>query len=213
MLVTHPVDAAGFGLMRRFAYDEMTGRLARLRSERFVHPPGPRIADDLAAERHARSGPGPAVRARPDREHPSGVRPIVGDALGPDVHYDSLSRLVSETSRECSTGPTDPWFDGGDCPPAGPLQDYTEQFTFDLAGNVTQIRHDVGATSPSRTSPWSPGTNRIATMAIGADTYRLRLRRGRKPRPRDHVAPSRVGSRGPAPCVPTADQGRRRGPE
>jgi RHS repeat-associated protein len=123
----------GNGQMTRGAYDPVTFRLSRVRTERFspvgldYHPVGPATADrlygyDLAGNILAIQDrtPGSGVKANPAA---AGVQdPVLagllasGNALLREFCYDPLYRLTSATGRECSSIPVPrPWTDDPRC--------------------------------------------------------------------------------------------------
>ncbi|WP_156119623.1 SpvB/TcaC N-terminal domain-containing protein [Leptolyngbya sp. KIOST-1] len=165
--------AYGNGVMTRYAYDPQTFRLVRLLTSPFEHsggdsltyqPKGTAIQDlgydyDLA---------GNILRIR-DRTPGSGVHdmPLGPNALNRDFTYDPLYRLISATGRECQQMPqprpwadvATQWQDNGDCgsgfypsSPPTPNQnnapnltcEYTEEYAYDPAGNMVEMRHWTG---------------------------------------------------------------------
>jgi RHS repeat-associated protein len=112
----------GNGLMTRQAYDPVTFRIARVRTERFIlsgldyHPTGPPVEDRLYSydlfgnilEIQDRT-PGSGVLANPGalstKDHVLAGLLASGDALLRDFSYDPVYQLVSATGRECASIP------------------------------------------------------------------------------------------------------------
>ncbi|HVH12413.1 MAG TPA: hypothetical protein VM759_05145, partial [Longimicrobium sp.] len=130
--------AYGNGVMTRCAYDPRTGRLVRLRSERYVRPsawtfrPAPRAGEahvlqdvshvyDLEGNpvRVTDRTPGCGVRGNPEAaawtQTDPGLAALLasGDALVGHFTYDPLGRLLSATGREGAQGAASPrpWHD------------------------------------------------------------------------------------------------------
>lgn len=154
--------AYGNGVMTRYAYDEHTFRLTRLRSEKYVkagglhYEPDGRVFQDFAYDYDLA---GNILRIR-DRTPKCGVRnAALGiDALDREFRYDPLSRLLSATGRECKNIPQPrPWTDEPRCgfqkagqPIPNPANApdltalYTEEYYYDPAGNMLKMRHSTG---------------------------------------------------------------------
>src|SRR5262249_21772133 len=112
--------AYGNGVMTRYAYDERTFRLMRLRSERYTkpntltyHPDATlpikdRLLQDLDYEYDLAGN----IIELHDRAPGCGVINTLSgkDALNRNFDYDPLYRLISATGRECKTIPSPrPW--------------------------------------------------------------------------------------------------------
>jgi RHS repeat-associated protein len=158
--------AYGNGVMTRYAYDPETVRLVRLETNRFEHP-----GNDPLIYRHHGAAiqdfgydydlAGNILRVR-DRMPGSGVHdlPLGPDALNRDFTYDPLYRLISATGRECEQMPQPrPWEDvaaqwqqSGICGAGSANQhnapnltsEYTEEYAYDPAGNMVEMRHWTG---------------------------------------------------------------------
>lgn len=160
----------GNGTMTRYAYDDQTFRLARMRTEGYTkpsqhtyHPSGPVLQDcaytyDLVGNVifiHDRT-PGCGLQPQPDQ-------------LDRVFSYDPLYRLVSATGRECALmQQSAPWDDAPKCHDHNQTRSYTQIYTYDKAGNLTQLGHAAGATeSFNRNVTLVSGTNRVATVSIG----------------------------------------------
>lgn len=178
--------AYGNGVMTRYAYDPLTFRLARMRSEA-LSPSSSSTAASISAEAGVQPGsvlqdfsyqydlagnlltlvdeaPGSGVAGNPLASSAAGTRlgPLLnaGDALVRTFAYDPLYRLIQATGRELKGLPR-PWpasgdaFGGGRC--AVPTDKnarnvttlYREQYRYDLAGNMLELRHETAELGPA----------------------------------------------------------------
>src|SRR6185437_12690580 len=126
--------AYGNGVMTRHAYDPVTFRLARLRTDRYATPAagayrpiGAPLQD--FAYRYDLAG---NITAILDRTPDCGVlnTPQGKDALDRVFSYDPLYRLLSATGRECDTPPMPPWIDQPRGIDLTRAQHYTEQYQY-----------------------------------------------------------------------------------
>lgn len=163
--------AYGNGVITRYAYDPVTFRLARVRTEFATQPaalayqPGGHALQDLAYEydlsanivRLTDRTPGSGVRNNPDAlAHPALQAALAaGDALIREFAYDPLYRLASATGRECRTIPAPrPMLDAAYCGYGSgshgtASQDnapdltatYEQRFEYDAGGNMLRMEH------------------------------------------------------------------------
>ena len=166
--------AYGNGIMTRYAYDPKTFRLMHLRTEGFskpadltYHHTGQPLQEfgyeyDLVGNIlgiHDRT-PGSGINAR--------LRGI--DALDRKFTYDALYRLQSATGRECDQPPDFPWDDAPRCTDLTKTRSYTEQYLYDLVGNIEQLKHLAEwRRGFTRDFDLVPGNNRLRTMNVGRD--------------------------------------------
>lgn len=109
-----------------------------------------------------------------DRTPGSGIpnSPLGTEALDRGFDYDPLYRLLSATGRECNTLlPSAPWDDTPRCNDVNLTRAYSEAYTYDAVGNMTQLRHQAGAGSFTRELSLLPNNNRLATVTIGTTVY------------------------------------------
>ncbi len=182
--------ARGNGIITRYAYDPHTFRLLRLCSENYTsanpttfQPTGGLLQDfsysyDLTGN----------IQTLIDRVPGSGVlnSPEGRDALTRLFEYDAIYRLTAATGRESNTRSiSKPWLDdprrtGFNSPNAGnPTQDnapnltvnYTENYSYDLAGNIQSLRHSSGTNVSVRQFSLVDGNNRLSQLTIGPDNF------------------------------------------
>lgn len=141
----------------------------RREDDPIYHPTGAPLQDfgyayDLAGN----------VLAIHDRTPGSGIpnSPLGTGALDRSFDYDPLYRLLTATGRECNTPlPPAPWDDTPRCQDVNLARAYSEAYTYDAVGNMTQLRHQAGAGSFSRNLALAPDNNRLTTVTIGATVY------------------------------------------
>lgn len=167
----------GNGIMTRSAYDARTFRLARMRTEGYTQPdpltyhPTGEVLQDFAYEYDLA---GNLIRIH-DRTPQSGVpnTPLGADALDRILSYDPIYRLCSATGREFDVAPPPPpWDDqprGGDPTKA---QAYTEEYQYDSAGNMLQLRHRADSGGFTRQFILDAVSNRVVAWTLGSDTYK-----------------------------------------
>ena len=155
----------GNQVMTRYAYDERTFRLVRLRTEGFEKPgdltyqPAGPVLQDIAYTYDLVGN----ILGIADRTPNCGVldNPPGKDALDRIFTYDPIYRLLSATGRECSAIPAPrPWGDWNhaDCgyvgQPGTPTPDnsphqtkpYREDYQYDPAGNMLAMSHSFNGT-------------------------------------------------------------------
>lgn len=160
--------AYGNGVLSRYAYDERTGRLLRLRSEHYVRPspdvfrPVGAVEQDTA---YAHDPAGNLLRTS-ERRLGCGVpnTPAGRDAVDRSFAYDTLTRLVSATGRECDLPGAAPWNPDPRCVDVNKARAYTELYRFDVHGTLTELVHRSGASGFTRTFVSAPDGNRLSTM-------------------------------------------------
>jgi len=190
--------AYGNGVMTRYAYDANSLRLRRLRSERFDEPSpltflptGAAFQDfgyryDLLGnifeitDRTPESG----VLNNPDAGgivEPALAQLLAsGNALIRRFSYDPLYRLTAASGREHDR-PTDdpPWRDDPKTTDFTLTRAYTENYRYDVLGNLEQLSHLAGpAGSFSRNFtlqlgavPGIAANNRLQRMSVGGEDF------------------------------------------
>jgi RHS repeat-associated protein len=164
-------SAAGGGprIMTRYAYDRRTFRLVRMRTESFTTPDAVTLApsgpalQDIAYEHD----PVGNLVALHDRTPGCGVS-NQPDLLDRQFVYDALYRLRSATGRECDMPLPRPWDVEPRCVDPTRTRNYRQEYVYDRAGNIAEIRHQPGSGSvPTRHLMLVPGSNRLATLSLG----------------------------------------------
>lgn len=165
--------AYGNGIMTRYAYDARTFRLVHLRSERYsqpaaltYHPTG----DPLQSFAYKYDLSGNIVTIH-DRASESGIlnTDLGIDALDRGFCYDALYRLCSATGRECDLPGELPWDAGPRGTDLTKTQAYIENYRYDDAGNMTELKHLTNGTGFTRVFDMASGNNRLSTMTIASD--------------------------------------------
>jgi RHS repeat-associated protein len=157
--------AYGNGVMTRYAYDDETFRLARLRTERYTtvgtigYRGSGEALQDFAFEYDLIGN----VRKLHDRTPGCGIGPSP-DELDRAFVYDPLYRLKSATGREAGAVPSPPWsaLPRGTDPNA--VRAYAETYDYDPVGNLLSLMH---TNAPTRHMSLGAG-NRLATLSVGA---------------------------------------------
>ncbi len=172
--------AYGNGVMTRQAYDPRTFFLSRLRTESFVqeaageYRPSGGLLQDLGYDFDLAGN----LLAMHDRAPGSGVPASLQgmDALDRSFAYDALYRLVSATGRECDRPPDTPWDASFRCTDLTRTRAYAQQYRYDAAGNVLQLKHSAGGAGFTR--DFTPAAdvgnvqgNRIGRMSVSGIDY------------------------------------------
>jgi RHS repeat-associated protein len=163
----------GNGVMTRLAWDRASGRLARVRSERFTRPDGTAYRGTgapLEDVGYRYDLVGNALELR-DRAPGCGL-PADPDRLDRAFRYDALYRLSRASGRECDAPiPGAPWEDRLLCWDVTRTRAYVEEYEYDVAGNLRELRHLSGGTGGyTRTLSPHDDSNRLRSLTIGATT-------------------------------------------
>jgi RHS repeat-associated protein len=162
--------AYGNGVMTRYAYDPMTFRVTRMRSEGYAHPSEVTFSPVGAALQdfgYKYDVVGNVLRIQ-DRTPGSGIAntSLGRDALDRDFSYDPLYRLLAANGRECDLPPDLPWDDRPRCIDLTRTRPYNESYLYDDAGNISRLAHTA-----NRVFTLVSNTNRIATVSVGQTDY------------------------------------------
>jgi RHS repeat-associated protein len=183
--------AYGNGVMSRYAYDDKTFRLIRLRSERYSQPQpdryqsGGEALQDFAY-RYDLVG---NILQIEDRAQGSGIlnNPAAasvgdtalaqllasGNALLRQFAYDPIYRLLSATGRECDQAPeAPPWLDQPRCTDLTRTRAYSQQYRYDALGNMLELKHQLADGARNRLFTTAAANNRLDTVTIGQSVYR-----------------------------------------
>ena len=165
----------GNDLMIRYAYEPLTFRLLRQRTERYVtsgaltyNPTGPPLQDFIC--RHDVAG---NLLGIEDRTPGSGVPNTVAgvDALNRLFQYDPLYRLVTATGRECAVPRPSPWSDEPQCTDHTLTREYVEHYAYDGAGNLVLLQHQASSASFTRSLVMAPESNQLTLVQTGQDEF------------------------------------------
>jgi RHS repeat-associated protein len=167
--------AYGNGIMTRYVYDPKLFRLARMRSERYrmtdplTFQPEAAPLQDIA---YAYDLVGNIIGIK-DRTPGSGIpNTIEGiNALDRVFTYDSLYRLRSATGREGDQPPDFFWDDIPRSTDLTKTKNYTEQYRYDAADNIENIKHTGDNHSFTRHFQLAPSNNRLQQLTIGQTTF------------------------------------------
>lgn len=185
--------AYGNGVMTRYAYDPLTFRLRRLRSERYSKPdeltyhPNGEVFQDFGYD-HDLVGNIVTIRGRTPQSgffsNPEALTTtdqdlkellINGDALNRRFTYDAIYRLRSADGRECDVPPDSPWDDRPRCADVNRCRGYSEKYLYDIMGNLLQLGHhdptSTNANGFTRKFTIELVNNRLSKMEIGSDPY------------------------------------------
>jgi RHS repeat-associated protein len=165
--------ACGNGVFTRYAYDEQTFRLKRLRTEHFTrtgddYQPNGVLLQDFAYDYDLAGN----ILTIHDRVRGCGV-PADPQKLDREFEYDAIYRLTSATGRECNVAPTDPyWVDTPHCQDVTSTRRYTQTYKYDPAGNMVELNHDApNGGSFTRGFMMMAENNRLGTVRVGTRTY------------------------------------------
>jgi RHS repeat-associated protein len=172
--------AYGNGVMTRYAYDDRTFRLSRLRTERFTSPtpesyrPAGTVLQDFAYEYDLVGN----ISTIHDRTPESGIpNTVLGtDVLARSFGYDAIYRLVSASGRECDRPPDVPWDDTPRCTDLTKTRAYLQRYVYDPVGNIRQLRHIANGGGFTREFTLvpdneTPANNRLKQMNVGDNIY------------------------------------------
>ncbi|MCP4702909.1 MAG: hypothetical protein GY862_39515 [Gammaproteobacteria bacterium] len=165
--------AYGNGVMTRYAYDPLTFRLLRMRTEGCTQPdpltchPQGQALQDMSYEYDLHGN----MLSLHDRAPGSGIAPRP-DQLDREFTYDPIYRLLTATGRECDLpGSTPLWQDTPRCTDITKIRSYTERYRYDAVGNMERLQHQVSGGGFNRNFTLAAGTNQLDTLQTGADIY------------------------------------------
>ncbi|WP_026103334.1 SpvB/TcaC N-terminal domain-containing protein [Pseudanabaena sp. PCC 6802] len=182
----------GNGVMTRYAYDDRTFRLLRLRSESYTQPgsdsyqPVGAPLQDFAYQYDLVGNilniqdrtPASGILNNPDAAQTSDSQLAQllasGNALIRRFDYDPIYRLLAATGRECDRPPEEapPWADEPRCVDLTRTRAYTERYQYDPMGNMLQLQHQMNGSNRNRNFAMVAGNNRLDTVTIGQTVYR-----------------------------------------
>ena len=161
--------AYGNNCFTRYAYDDKTFRLIRLRTEKYTkvdkdnyRPANPVLQDfvytyDLAGN----------ILLIKDRTPGSGIPNTVlgANKLDRTFTYDPLYRLLSATGRESDLqSQSAPWLDSPQTQDPSKTRAYQQTYTYDAGSNMTRLHHESTSVIFNRDFTFVPGSNRLANI-------------------------------------------------
>ena len=159
--------ARGNGLLTRYAYDAVSFRLRRLRTEGYaaagetLTPQSGTVRQDTTYTYDLAGN----IMATVERAPQSGV----GGAAELErlFAYDALYRLLEATGRENQPTAATPWQDEVRSDGVASTTAYRQLYEYDLLGNIKQLRH-VGQSRFTRTFDYgSQATNYLQSVQVG----------------------------------------------
>ena len=167
--------AYGNGIMTRHAYDPKTFRLMHLRTEGFSKPADltyHHIGQPFQEFGYEYDLVGNILGIH-ERTPESGIN---GSAAGIDMldrtfTYDALYRLRSATGRECDRPPDVPWEDAPRGTDLTKTRSYTEQYLYDMVGNIKQLKHLANGAGFTRDFDLVSGINRLSKLNVGVTGF------------------------------------------
>ncbi len=173
--------AYGNGLMTRYAYEEDTFRLARLRTEKFISKDGLSYAptapsDPLQDFAYGYDLAGNITSIQERVPHCGIPASIAGkDALDRAFEYDPIYRLLAANGREAAMAPPNADRDIWDPRPlpADPTltRPYTEDYIYDRVGNLAEMKHSAQSGDFTREYIVSALSHRLEKTLIGKTAY------------------------------------------
>ena len=169
--------AMGNGMMTRYAYDPITFRLQRIKTERYDEedheytPQSGSTKQDSANEYDL----GGNILKIKERVSDCGITGTMlgAHALDRTFQYDPLKRLLQATGRESNTqNNTDHWNEKGKlAPPNDPTnpnaehtRTYTQNFQYDKVGNILQLGHQADSNNYNRHYRYATGINHLEQL-------------------------------------------------
>jgi len=164
--------AYGNDILTRYAYDPLTFRLARIRTEHvtragITYRPSGTLLQDWAYD-YDLIGNILAIR---DIVPGCGL-PNNPNQLDRAFGYDAIYRLISAVGRECNLPTADPyWSDPPRHQDVSKTRRYTQRYTYDESGNMTELAHTATSNgSFTRSFRLAPGNNRLDRVTVGPAT-------------------------------------------
>lgn len=162
----------GNGTLLRYAYDPTSLRLRRVRAEHATRAAGEWICDGPVLQdityRFDQSGNPLTIG---DRTPGCGILTKKRNVLNRQFRYDPLDRLIRATGRETAIpAQAPPWDDQVRSWDVTKARGYTEAYTYDVTGNLTNVHHKTGASGVGayrRDLPVVDGSNRLKSLSVG----------------------------------------------
>ena len=161
--------AYGNNCFTRYAYDDKTFRLVRLRTEKYTkldkntYRPGNPVLQDFVYTYDLAGN----ILLIKDRTPSSGIpNTVIGiNKLDRTFTYDPLYRLLSATGRESDLQPQSaPWIDSPQAQDPTKTRAYQQTYTYDAGSNMTRLHHESTSVIFNRDFTFVPGANRLANV-------------------------------------------------
>ena len=170
----HP-SGPEFGMMTRYAYDPITFRLMRLRTEKYElvgntleYQSGTTQQDNAYV--YDLGGNILTIKERVTDRGIDGTM-LGSDALDRQFNYDPLKRLLQATGREGAQHSNSNFWDEtptpGGTPNAANTRAYTQSYQYDKLGNIQQLAHTATGNSYNRHYHYASGNNILEQIDNG----------------------------------------------
>ncbi|HXA02799.1 MAG TPA: RHS repeat-associated core domain-containing protein [Cytophagaceae bacterium] len=167
--------AFGNGVMTRYRYDDITFRLSRMKTEKYViassseaisYVPNGSILQNLAYT-YDLSG---NIISINDKTTDCGYGGTP-DEITRAFSYDPLYRLLSATGRETAGTAAEPWDDTYRPQNRSLARAYTQNYAYDKLGNISSLQHTATGGNFTRNFNYVTNKNKLNTIVIGSDTH------------------------------------------
>ncbi|MCB9165205.1 MAG: VCBS repeat-containing protein [Flavobacteriales bacterium] len=163
--------AMGNGMMTRYAYDALTYRLLRIRTEGYVESGGtytPQSGSTKQDSGYVYDLGGNILKIK-ERVTDCGISgtTLGADALDRTFAYDPLKRLLQATGRESDTqGNSDHWVEKPvvGSPNANHTRAYERSYAYDKVGNLLAVGHAADANNYTRHYRYTSGQNLLEQL-------------------------------------------------
>lgn len=163
--------AMGNGMMTRYAYDPVTYRLQRIKTEGYAESAStytPQSGSTKQDSAYAYDLGGNILKIQ-ERVSDCGISgSVLGvDALDRTFQYDPLKRLLQATGRESDTQSNGAFWDEKPIPGspnANHTRAYTQSFHYDKVGNILQLAHQATGNAYTRHYRYTSGQNLLVQL-------------------------------------------------
>lgn len=161
--------AYGNGIMTRYAYDNLTFRVLRQRSESYTQSTWTftstgNVKQDTAYDYDLIGN----IVVTHDKTTGCGIGGT--NSLDRDFDYDPIYRLLSATGRENAPTITPIWDDSYRSFNDSITTAYTQNYEYDKLGNILELQH-IGTGNFTRTFNYTNISNKLNSVDIGATNY------------------------------------------
>lgn len=161
--------AYGNGIMTRYAYDALTFRLQRQRSESYTQSTwaftsAGNVKQDTAYEYDL------MANITESHERTTGCGIGGANSLNRDFDYDAIYRVLSANGRENAPAITPIWDDSYRSSNDSFTTTYTQNYAYDKLGNIQTFQH-IGMSNFTRNFNYTIINNQLQSVDIGATNY------------------------------------------